>query len=131
MSLLPCYSVEARVEHVLMSPGGMRRGGGGLVLTIVIIGLRGEVRQKTSPLTPGWGFGMRPTTVKIKQIMETRHNFTAEERQFSAVFPTWGKRCYVDNDDINFVRVVVSKEGFQAFYRKQYFSFVGAYCRNR
>ena len=29
MSLLPCYSVEARVEHVLMSPGGMRRGGGG------------------------------------------------------------------------------------------------------
>lgn len=96
MSLLPCYSGEARVEHVLMSPGGMRRGGGGLGLTIVIIGLRGEVRQKTSPLTPaGWGFGMRPTTVKIKQIMETRHNFGAGERQFSAVFPTWGKRCYV------------------------------------
>ena len=95
MSLLPCYSVEARVEHVLMSPGGMRRGGGGVRLDHSDYWSKGEVRQKTSPLTPGWGFGMRQTTVKIKQIMETRHNFRAGERQFSAVFPTWGKRCYV------------------------------------
>ena len=74
---------------------------------------------------------MGPNTVKIKQIMETRHYFTTGEKQFCAVFLTWGKRCYVDNDDTNFVRVVVIKEGSLAFYRKQYFNFVRAYCRTR
>lgn len=38
---------------------------------------------------------------------------------------------FFDNDDINFFRVVVSKEGFPAFDRKQCLSFVGAYCRTR
>ena len=38
--------------------------------------------------------------------------------------------CF-DNDDINFFRVVPSKEGFPAFYRKQCFSFVETYCRTR